>query len=68
MGDVIRTQPTGIAIKTWLPLRCFSDAGAYLNAVGAPIVIRARTGFAATIRSIHLAAMLENAPCPNTNR
>jgi beta-glucosidase len=68
IGDAIRSQPTGTAVKTWLPLRCFSDAGAYLNAVGDPVGIRARTGFAAAIRSIHLAAMLENGPCPNKNR
>ena len=66
--DTIRTLPTGSAVQTRIPLRCFADAGAKLGAVGSPIRIQAPKGLVATIRNVHIEATKEKAPCPGTAR
>jgi beta-glucosidase len=62
----IAVQPTGVAQPLVIPLRCFSEAGAKLGAVGSPLRIAAPKGFVATIRNVRIdtAAAAALAPCP----
>ncbi len=62
--QAMRALPTGKAVQTRIPLRCFADAGAKFDAVGSPIRMQAAKGLVATIRNVHIEAIKESAPCP----
>ena len=64
----IRALPTGTAVQTRIPLRCFASAGAKLDAVGSPIRMQAAKGLVATIRNVHIEATKEKASCPGKAR
>lgn len=68
LEQTIRTLPTGLPLKTSIPLRCFADAGAKFDAVGSPIRMQAAKGLVATIRTVHIEATKEKAPCPGKPR
>jgi beta-glucosidase len=61
---VMTSQAMGIVSKLVIPLRCFSDAGAKLDAVGSPLRIAAPKGFVATIRNARVETVGSVAPCP----
>ena len=63
LQEAIRVLPTGSAVKTTIPLRCFADAGAKFDTIGSPIRMQASKGLVATIRNVHIEAMKENASC-----
>lgn len=56
--------PIGTAAQTRIALRCFAKADAVFDAVGSPIRMQAAKGLVATIRSVHIEATKESAPCP----
>jgi beta-glucosidase len=60
--------PTGSAVQTRIPLRCFADAGAKFDAVGSPIRMQAAKGLVATIRNVHIEATDKKASCPGKVR
>lgn len=61
--------PVGSPVQTRIPLRCFAEAGAKLDAIGAPIRMQAPKGLVATIRNVHIETTKErNAPCPGKAR
>lgn len=64
LQQVMRAIPTGTAVQTRIPLRCFSEAGAKFDSVGSPIRIQAAKGLVATIRNVHIDATKEKASCP----
>jgi beta-glucosidase len=64
----IRALPTGAAVQTRIPLRCFADAGAKFDAVGSPIRMQAAKGLVATLRNVHIEATKEKASCPGKAR
>jgi beta-glucosidase len=64
MAEVVRAIPTGSAIQTLLPLRCFSAAGAKLDTVGSPLRIQAAKGFVATIRNVRIETAKAGLSCP----
>lgn len=64
----MRALPTGQPAQTHIPLRCFADAGAKLDAVGAPIRMQAAKGLVATIRNVHIETTKESASCPGKAR
>ena len=66
--QIMREIPTGSAVQTSIPLRCFADAGAKFDAVGSAIRIQAPRGLVATIRSVHIEAIKEKASCPGKAR
>jgi beta-glucosidase len=68
LQQTIRSLPTGKAVQTRIPLRCFADAGAKFDAVGSPIRMQAAKGLVATIRSVHIEATKEKAACPGKAR
>ena len=61
---VITSQAMGTVSQLVIPLRCFSDAGAKLDAVGSPLRIAAPKGFVATIRNVRIETVGSDAPCP----
>jgi beta-glucosidase len=65
MTGAMGTIRTGAATQTLIPLRCFSDVGAKLNAVGSPLRIETAKGFVATIRNVRIEAAKASMPCPN---
>ena len=64
LGDVARAAPTGSVIQTRIPLRCFHDAGAKLDSVGAPLRIEAQQGFVMTLRTARVEPVGMTVPCP----
>ena len=60
----MRILPTGTALQTRIPLRCFADAGAKFDMVGSPIRMQAEKGLVATIRNVQIEAITEKAACP----
>ena len=64
----MRSSPTGTALQTRIPLRCFADAGAKFDMVGSPIRIQAAKGLVATIRNVHIEAITNKAACPGKAR
>lgn len=65
MRDAAGAQPVGTILQTRIPLRCFGDAGAKLNAVGSPLRLSASKGFIASIRNVRIAATGGDATCPS---
>jgi beta-glucosidase len=61
---VITSQVIGAVSQSVIPLRCFSNAGAKLDAVGSPLRIAAPKGFIATIRNVRIENVGLDAPCP----
>lgn len=59
-----RSAPAGTIVHTYIPLRCFSEAGTKMGAVGSPLRIAAQKGFVATIRNVRIEASGENKSCP----
>jgi beta-glucosidase len=66
--QMIRALPTGSAVQTRIPLRCFAEAGAKFGAVGSPIRMQTAKGLVATIRNVHIEATKEKASCPGKAR
>ncbi len=61
--------PTRSSVQTRIPLRCFAETGAKLDAVGSPIRMQAPKGLVATIRNVRIETTNEkNAPCPGKAR
>ncbi len=68
MTEVMRAQPAGTVVQTRVPLRCFSDAGANLSAVGSPIRIQAAKGLVVALRNVHIEAGGDSVTCPGKVR
>ena len=68
MESAMRSLPTGKAVQTRIPLRCFADAGAKFAAVGSPLRMQSAKGLVATIRTVHIEATKEKASCPGKAR
>jgi beta-glucosidase len=68
LRQAIRMAHSGAIVQTRIPLRCFRDAGANLNAVGSPLRIEAPSGFVASIRNVRIQAANDNTPCPEKIR
>ena len=68
LQQTMRALPTGEAVQTHIPLRCFAEAGAKFEAIGSPIRIQAAKGLVATIRNVHIEATKEKASCPGKAR
>ena len=64
----MRALPTGVPTQTRIPLRCFANAGAKLDAVGSPIRMQATKGLVATIRNVHIETTKKGASCPGKAR
>ncbi len=64
ISDAADSMPSGTVLQTKIPLRCFSEAGAKLNAVSSPFRIAAANGFVATIRSVRIEASGNDKNCP----
>lgn len=65
LRPLVRGMKTGTAAETRIPLRCFRDAGARLDAVGTPLRIAAdRPGAVITLRSARLEAVGATLACP----
>ena len=61
---LMQALPIGTAAQTRVPLRCFKDQGAKLDAVGAPIRMQAAKGLVATIRNVHIEKGEQSVLCP----
>jgi len=61
----VRSLTDGSANALRIPLRCFVEKGAKLDAVAAPFQIEAARGFVASIRTIRVEAGAADLPCPN---
>ena len=68
LETIMRSSPTGTALQTRIPLRCFADAGAKFDMVGAPIKMQAQKGLVATIRTVHIEAITNKVACPGKAR
>ena len=66
--QAMRSLPTGTALQTRIPLRCFADAGAKFDMVGSPIRMQAQKSLIATIRNVQIEATTEKAACPGKAR
>ena len=65
LGPLARGLAPGVAVLTRIPLRCFRDAGARLDAVTTPLRISAASaGAALTLRSAGVEAVGATLPCP----
>lgn len=64
--DMARALPTGTALQTRIPLRCF--AGAKFDAVASPIRMQSAKGLVATLRNVHIEKADNSVPCPGTAR
>ena len=61
---LMQALPIGTAAQIRVPLRCFRDKGAKLDAVGAPIRMQAAKGLVATIRNVHIEKAEPSVLCP----
>jgi beta-glucosidase len=52
--EAVQAMSLGTIAQTHIPLRCFVEAGANVNAVGAPFRIDAAAGLAITIRNVRI--------------
>jgi beta-glucosidase len=68
MAEAIRALPTGAAVQTRVPLRCFNDLGANLKSVGSPIRIQAAKGLVVTLRNVHIETAKQSVTCPGKVR
>lgn len=64
ISGTLKSAAPGSVVETRIPLRCFRDAGALLDAIGKPLQIEATEGFSATIRNVAVAAAKGEAACP----
>jgi beta-glucosidase len=64
IGSLAAASPAGTILRTQIPLRCFAQAGAKLNAVGVPLRLAAPKGFVATLRNVRVEAAEGPASCP----
>jgi beta-glucosidase len=64
LRNAINAGPAGSILQTRIPLSCFKNAGAKLDALSAPFKIEAQRGFSATIRSVRVEAANGAANCP----
>ena len=64
LGAQIRAAPVGTSVETFIPLRCFKEAGADIKAVGTPVRIVAAKGFVATLRNARIEATGASISCP----
>ena len=60
----LNSKIVGDVVQTYIPLRCFTKAGAKLNAISSPIGIAAPKGYAVTIRNIGVRPDAGIATCP----
>lgn len=63
ISRILRALPPGKLVTAKIPLRCFADAGATVNAVGTPLKIEAGAGADLAIRSATVEAVGEPLPC-----
>lgn len=63
ISRVLRALPPGKLATAKIPLRCFADAGATVNAVGSPMKLEAGAGTDLAIRSATIEAVGESLPC-----
>ena len=68
LQQIMRSSPTSTALQTHIPLRCFADAGAKFDMVGAPIRMQATKGLVATIRTVQIESITKTAACPGKAR
>lgn len=68
LGDMIRSVTLGLPTSTRIPLRCFRDAGAVLNAVSTPLRVTAGRGFVATLRGARIEAQGAAVACPPSSK
>ena len=61
---LLRAQPLGQARVIKIPLRCFADAGAKLDAVGNALRIAGGAGLSLTLQSARVEAVGEPLTCP----
>jgi beta-glucosidase len=54
----------GKATTLRIPLTCFAEHGAKLNAVGSPLRIGADKGFMVSLRNARIEGVGETIPCP----
>jgi beta-glucosidase len=64
LRNAISAGPAGTILQTRVPLSCFKNAGAKLDALSAPFKIEAQRGFSATLRSVRVEAANGAATCP----
>ncbi|MFM2409224.1 MAG: hypothetical protein RL481_52, partial [Pseudomonadota bacterium] len=64
ISGLVNAGPAATILQTRIPLRCFAEAGAKLNAVGAPLRLAASKGFVATIRNVRIDEAGGAASCP----
>lgn len=66
VGALVRGLARGVPVETRIPLRCFRDAGARMDAVSTPLrIVADRAGVAVTLRSARLEAVGSALPCPS---
>lgn len=63
LARLVSGVPAGEPVQTRVPLRCFAEAGAKLDAVGGPLRIDAPAGFVATLRNATLVPGLATSTC-----
>lgn len=59
----LNVQP-GTRVSTLIPLRCFTAAGANLDAVGTPVRLSGDKGLTVTWRDVHIVVVDGQLPCP----
>ncbi|MEQ1498832.1 MAG: glycoside hydrolase family 3 N-terminal domain-containing protein [Novosphingobium sp.] len=68
ISALVRTARGGTAIKTRIALRCFQRGGANLAAIGQPLRLTARAGFAMTLQTARIDRAASSAACPRVVR
>jgi beta-glucosidase len=63
LSRILHAQPLGKLVTVKVPLRCFSDGGATVSAVGTPLKLEADKGTDLAIRSATIEAVGEPLPC-----
>ena len=63
ISRILRALPPGKLATAKVPLRCFANAGATVNAVGTPLKIEAGAGTDLAIRTATVEAVGESLPC-----
>jgi beta-glucosidase len=64
MRETVQAISAGGIVQTRIPLRCFSEAGANVNAVGAPFRIDTAAGLVIAIRNVRIDSANGNTACP----
>ena len=64
MSDVVNAKSIGTILQTRIPLRCFGNSGAKLNAVSSPLRLSALKGLVLTLRNVRIESAGGDAICP----